>query len=78
MRRSLPGGSRKVIIPAVNASEWKLRIGGDAVQTPVEFTLAQLKREFEAVEIAAGVPIPLSPACNGAKLGRARSTKWSR
>lgn len=41
------------VIPEVNASEWRLRIGGDAVQTPLELSLEQLRRDFEQVEIAA-------------------------
>lgn len=41
------------VIPEVNASEWRLRIGGDAVRTPLELSLEQLRRDFEQVEIPA-------------------------
>jgi DMSO/TMAO reductase YedYZ molybdopterin-dependent catalytic subunit len=41
------------VIPEVKAGEWRLRIDGDAVRTPLEFTLEQLRRDFKAVEIAA-------------------------
>ena len=41
------------VIPEVNASEWRLRIGGDAVGKPLEFTLEQLRKDFKHVEIAA-------------------------
>ncbi len=41
------------VIPEINASEWRLRIGGDAVNSPLEFTLEQLRNDFEQVEIAA-------------------------
>lgn len=40
-------------IPEVKTSEWRLRIGGDAVRTPLELSLEQLRRDFEQVEIAA-------------------------
>jgi DMSO/TMAO reductase YedYZ molybdopterin-dependent catalytic subunit len=40
-------------IPQVNLSEWKLTIGGDAVGKPLEFTMAELQRNFEVVEIPA-------------------------
>jgi len=40
-------------IPEVKANEWRLRIGGNAVRTPLELTLDQLRRDFKAVEIAA-------------------------
>ena len=41
------------VIPEVKASEWRLRIGGDAILTPLELTLEQLRRDFKPVEIAA-------------------------
>jgi DMSO/TMAO reductase YedYZ molybdopterin-dependent catalytic subunit len=41
------------VIPEVKAGEWRLRIGGDAVRTPLEFTLEQLRKDFKQVEIAA-------------------------
>ena len=41
------------VIPEVKAGEWRLRIGGDAVRTPLEFTLEQLRKDFKPVEIAA-------------------------
>ena len=40
-------------IPEVDAVAWRLSIGGDAAGKPIEFTLEQLQREFEVVEIAA-------------------------
>lgn len=40
-------------LPKVNAQEWKLKIGGDSVQRPIEFSLQELKRSFEQIEIAA-------------------------
>ena len=40
-------------IPQVNAQEWKLRIGGAAVQKPFELTLDEFKRDFEQVEVVA-------------------------
>jgi DMSO/TMAO reductase YedYZ molybdopterin-dependent catalytic subunit len=42
-----------VNIPEVNAQAWKLRIGGESVAKPLEFTLDELKSSFEQVEIAA-------------------------
>ncbi|MDO9048890.1 MAG: molybdopterin-dependent oxidoreductase [Methylobacter sp.] len=41
------------VIPDVKISEWRLRIGGDAVLTPLELSLEQLRRDFKQVEIAA-------------------------
>ena len=41
------------VIPEVKAGEWRLRIGGDAIRTPLEFTLEQLRKDFKPVEIAA-------------------------
>ena len=41
------------VIPEVKADEWRLRIGGDAIRTPLEFTLEQLRKDFKQVEIAA-------------------------
>jgi DMSO/TMAO reductase YedYZ molybdopterin-dependent catalytic subunit len=41
------------VIPEIQAGEWRLRIGGDAVRTPLEFTLEQLHKDFKPVEIAA-------------------------
>lgn len=41
-------------IPAdINADTWRLKIEGDAAQKPFELSLAQLKHDFEAVELAA-------------------------
>lgn len=40
-------------IPPVDASQWRLAIGGEAAERPVEFSLAELQRDFETVEIAA-------------------------
>lgn len=40
-------------IPEVDATTWKLQIGGPAAQSPAEFTLDDLKNGFEKVEVAA-------------------------
>ncbi|MDD1615163.1 MAG: oxidoreductase molybdopterin binding protein [Methylococcaceae bacterium NSP1-2] len=40
-------------IPKVNVKDWRLQVGGDALSKPLEFTLEQLRNEFEIVEIAA-------------------------
>ncbi len=40
-------------IPNVNVKDWRLSIGGDALSKPLEFTLEQLRNEFEIVEIDA-------------------------
>jgi DMSO/TMAO reductase YedYZ molybdopterin-dependent catalytic subunit len=41
------------VIPEVKAGDWRLRIGGDAVRTPLELTLEHLRKDFKPVEIAA-------------------------
>jgi DMSO/TMAO reductase YedYZ molybdopterin-dependent catalytic subunit len=41
------------VIPEIQVSDWRLRIGGDAVRRPMEFTLEQLHKDFKPVEIAA-------------------------
>lgn len=40
-------------IPEVNAAEWRLKIGGDAVEAPYEVTFESLKKDFEPLEVAA-------------------------
>jgi DMSO/TMAO reductase YedYZ molybdopterin-dependent catalytic subunit len=40
-------------IPQVDAAAWKLTVGGEAAEKPFELTLDALKRDFEAVEVAA-------------------------
>ncbi|MCC7549167.1 MAG: molybdopterin-dependent oxidoreductase [Burkholderiales bacterium] len=40
-------------VPGVDARAWRLEVGGDALDRPQTFTLAQLRSEFEPVEIAA-------------------------
>jgi len=40
-------------IPQVDAASWKLSVGGEAADKPFLLTLEQLKRDYEAVEIAA-------------------------
>jgi DMSO/TMAO reductase YedYZ molybdopterin-dependent catalytic subunit len=40
-------------IPEVDASAWRLRVGGDAAASPFELTLEQLKRDFEPAEVVA-------------------------
>jgi len=41
------------VIPEVDAKTWKLTVGGDAVERPLELTLEDLKTKFEPVEIVA-------------------------
>jgi DMSO/TMAO reductase YedYZ molybdopterin-dependent catalytic subunit len=40
-------------IPQVDAAAWRLTVAGPAVEKPLELDLAQLRREFEQVEVAA-------------------------
>ena len=40
-------------IPEIDAAKWKLAVGGPGTQNPTEFTLDQLKTQFEKIEIAA-------------------------
>jgi DMSO/TMAO reductase YedYZ molybdopterin-dependent catalytic subunit len=40
-------------IPEVNPTTWRLRVGGVAATTPVEYSLDELKRGFEQVELVA-------------------------
>ena len=40
-------------IPEVDLAQWQLKIGGDAVGKPIAFTLAELRRNFEVVELPA-------------------------
>ena len=40
-------------IPQVDARSWRLRLDGEAAEKAVEFTLDELKKNFEHVEIAA-------------------------
>lgn len=40
-------------IPEVTAESWRLKIGGDAAEKPLELTLDQLKKDFEHVEVIA-------------------------
>jgi DMSO/TMAO reductase YedYZ molybdopterin-dependent catalytic subunit len=37
----------------IDAAQWKLRVGGDGVSTPLELSLSDLRSAFEPVEIAA-------------------------
>jgi DMSO/TMAO reductase YedYZ molybdopterin-dependent catalytic subunit len=41
------------VIPEVKGGEWRLRVGGDAVHSPLELSLEQLRKDFKPVEIAA-------------------------
>ena len=41
------------VIPQVDAAAWRLVVGGEGVQGASGFTLAQLRTEFEQVEVAA-------------------------
>lgn len=40
-------------IPQVDIKQWKLSIGGEALEKPMELTMEDLQRNFEQVEIAA-------------------------
>ncbi len=40
-------------IPEVNPTTWRLRVGGVAATTPAEYSLDELKRGFEQVELVA-------------------------
>lgn len=40
-------------IPTIDPGKWRLRIAGNAAAVPLELSLAQLKRDFEAVEVVA-------------------------
>ena len=40
-------------IPVVAPQDWRLRVAGDALDRPFELTLAQLRSEFEAIEVNA-------------------------
>jgi DMSO/TMAO reductase YedYZ molybdopterin-dependent catalytic subunit len=40
-------------IPRIDAAAWRLRVGGEAADQSFELTLDSLKRDFDAVEIAA-------------------------
>jgi len=40
-------------IPEVDLARWQLKIGGDAVGKPMAFTLAELRRNFETIELPA-------------------------
>ncbi|MFO1319897.1 MAG: molybdopterin-dependent oxidoreductase [Burkholderiales bacterium] len=40
-------------IPTVEAAEWRLRIGGDAVERASELSLTDLQRDYPVVELAA-------------------------
>ena len=41
------------VIPELPAQEWRLRVGGDAAAKPYDLSLAQLRSEFEPVELNA-------------------------
>jgi DMSO/TMAO reductase YedYZ molybdopterin-dependent catalytic subunit len=41
------------VIPDVDALTWRLRVGGPSVAHPLELSLADLKRDFERVSVAA-------------------------
>jgi DMSO/TMAO reductase YedYZ molybdopterin-dependent catalytic subunit len=40
-------------IPQVDITQWKLKIGGEAIENPAEWTMEDLKRDFEQVEVTA-------------------------
>jgi DMSO/TMAO reductase YedYZ molybdopterin-dependent catalytic subunit len=41
------------VIPAVDRSSWTLKVGGPAAARSISFSVAQLRRQFEMVEVAA-------------------------
>ena len=41
-------------IPQIDASTWKLSVGGDAASRPYDLTFDQLKHDFDPVELIAG------------------------
>lgn len=41
------------VIPQIDPREWRLQVGGASAQRPYELTLAQLRGEFEPVEVTA-------------------------
>lgn len=40
-------------VPEIVTADWKLKIGGESAEHPFELTMAQLKNDFEPVEIVA-------------------------
>jgi len=40
-------------IPEVDARDWKLAVGGESVERPASYTLAQLRKDFPQIEITA-------------------------
>ncbi len=40
-------------IPAIDAADWRLEVGGDSAGAALQLTLAQLREEFEPVELVA-------------------------
>jgi DMSO/TMAO reductase YedYZ molybdopterin-dependent catalytic subunit len=40
-------------IPEVDAAQWKLAIGGESLEKPLELTYENLTRDFEVIEVAA-------------------------
>ena len=40
-------------IPEVDAKTWRLKVGGDAARTPLEYDLTRLRKEFEKVDLVA-------------------------
>ena len=40
-------------IPEIDATDWRLRIGGEAVSQELALTYEELRREFEPVEVVA-------------------------
>jgi DMSO/TMAO reductase YedYZ molybdopterin-dependent catalytic subunit len=62
-------------IPHVDAGAWRLRVGGASARQPVELSIADLKRSFEHVELAA------VNQCSGNRRGlftpRAGGVQWT-
>jgi len=50
-------------IPKVDMQSWRLRIVGESIEKPLEFTIEDLKSRFESIEIAAAWLIPMFRAC---------------
>ena len=63
------------VIPEIDADSWRLKIGGGAAQRPLELTLSDLRRDYEALTLAA------VNQCSGNRRGlfapRVPGVQWS-
>lgn len=41
------------LIPQIDIKQWKLKIGGDAIEKPMELTMEDLQKNFEQIEVVA-------------------------